>query len=314
MSSQPSICLLMIVRDEAAIIHRCLFSVREHIDHWLIADTGSKDATIAKIKVALKDIPGELISLPWSDFSTVRNKLRELSRGRSDYVLWLDADETIAFSTDQPWLNLNKSGYGVEVKTPRGSWLQWRLARDDCHYCYAGSVCEVVIGPDPIPFLGGIALTHHEDGVRWHDPAKNQRTLLALQSAFLDAPKNPPLVLALADNYAVKGELIEALHYYHKRASMTGDDAQTWYALYQAARMQDELGFGTQQVIQAYYQAYNFRPGKIEPLMRIATRCRREQKLETALAIVETALKTEQVDYNYFFEPDVFFEYSAVHF
>jgi len=40
-----TICLVMIVKNEAHVIRRCLESVRPLIDTWLIIDTGSTDGT-----------------------------------------------------------------------------------------------------------------------------------------------------------------------------------------------------------------------------------------------------------------------------
>lgn len=304
MSLQPSVCLLMLIRDEAVILDRCLLSVRAYIDNWLIVDTGSKDDSVNKVKTVLEDIPGELVHLPWTDFATIRNELQQLSRGRADYILWLDADETITSSSHQPWIDLHEQAYSIEVKTSRGSYLQCRLIRDDNDYCYTGNIVETITTPELTPVLDSISVTHHEDGVRWRDPAKNQRDILAFKSALLDTPKDPLLTLALADSYAAQGELVEALHYYQIRASLKGHEAQVWYALYQAARMQDELGFGIEKVIQAYYQAYDYRPEKIEPLIRIARHCRRAQKLDTGLNIIKTALETVDIDREYYFEPD----------
>ncbi len=85
----------MMVKDESRVIERCLKSVRQHIDCWLIADTGSKDDTIARIEAELEGIPGEIIELAFVSFSKTRNQLRQLAAGRADYVLWLDADEVI---------------------------------------------------------------------------------------------------------------------------------------------------------------------------------------------------------------------------
>ena len=45
LSGPQSICLSMIVRDEAQVIRRCLDSVRPFIAHWAVVDTGSVDGT-----------------------------------------------------------------------------------------------------------------------------------------------------------------------------------------------------------------------------------------------------------------------------
>ena len=36
-----SLCLNMIVKNEAHVIRRCLDSVRPFVSHWVIVDTGS---------------------------------------------------------------------------------------------------------------------------------------------------------------------------------------------------------------------------------------------------------------------------------
>jgi glycosyltransferase involved in cell wall biosynthesis len=42
---RQTVCLNMIVKNEAHVIRRCLASVRPLIDRWLIVDTGSSDGT-----------------------------------------------------------------------------------------------------------------------------------------------------------------------------------------------------------------------------------------------------------------------------
>src|SRR2546423_765429 len=92
---RPSICLAMIVRDEAAVIERCVDSVRDHIDTWVICDTGSVDGTQDAIRRTLADLPGELHERPWVDFGHNRTELMRLARGKADYLFLLDADWTV---------------------------------------------------------------------------------------------------------------------------------------------------------------------------------------------------------------------------
>lgn len=40
-----TVCLCMIVKNEAPVIRRCLDSVRPLITNWVIVDTGSTDGT-----------------------------------------------------------------------------------------------------------------------------------------------------------------------------------------------------------------------------------------------------------------------------
>src|SRR5262245_49942 len=85
----------MIVRNEAPVIRRCLDSVRPWIDAWCVVDTGSSDGTQALVRQALAGLPGDLVERPWVDFAHNRTEALAAARGRADYVLVIDADETL---------------------------------------------------------------------------------------------------------------------------------------------------------------------------------------------------------------------------
>ena len=42
---EKTLCLCMIVKNEAKIITKCLDSISNYIDYWVISDTGSTDGT-----------------------------------------------------------------------------------------------------------------------------------------------------------------------------------------------------------------------------------------------------------------------------
>src|SRR5215510_11814980 len=87
-----TICLSMIVRNEAHVIARALRSVRGIIDYWIVCDTGSTDATIPLVFEALCGIPGELHAHEWVDFGHNRSLAIALARDKADYSLIIDAD------------------------------------------------------------------------------------------------------------------------------------------------------------------------------------------------------------------------------
>ncbi|MGA2037171.1 MAG: glycosyltransferase, partial [Acidimicrobiales bacterium] len=92
-SRRPTICLAMIVKNESAVIERCLRAALGNFDSWVIVDTGSDDDTCERIEAILAGVPGRLEHRPWVDFGHNRTELMELAYEESaDWLLLLDAD------------------------------------------------------------------------------------------------------------------------------------------------------------------------------------------------------------------------------
>lgn len=86
--SEPTLCLCMIVKDEAQTLPRCLGSVQGIVDEIVVLDTGSTDAT----PQIAAEFGAKVHFYPWnSNFSEARN--HALQFVQSDWVLVLDADE-----------------------------------------------------------------------------------------------------------------------------------------------------------------------------------------------------------------------------
>jgi glycosyltransferase involved in cell wall biosynthesis len=109
------VCLSMIVKNEAAVIERCLASVLPHIDAWAICDTGSSDGTQDLIRRRLVHLPGELIERPWVDFATNRNEALDLARRHGDYALVVDADDIVEADSRFTFGAIDAAAYMLEV-------------------------------------------------------------------------------------------------------------------------------------------------------------------------------------------------------
>ncbi|TFI59630.1 glycosyltransferase [Sphingomonas parva] len=82
------LALVMIVRNEARSLARCLESVRGVVDRIIVLDTGSTDATV---EIA-RSLGAEVHHAPWpNDFAAARNAALDLSD--ADWNLILDGDE-----------------------------------------------------------------------------------------------------------------------------------------------------------------------------------------------------------------------------
>ncbi|MEX0642257.1 MAG: glycosyltransferase, partial [Pirellulales bacterium] len=97
---RPRLTVAMIVRDAADVLANALDSVRAIADEIVVADTGSTDGTI-EIARQGADIA---IEIEWLDsFAAARNEC--LRRVTGDWVLWLEADETIEDTSAQQLRN-----------------------------------------------------------------------------------------------------------------------------------------------------------------------------------------------------------------
>jgi len=122
----------MIVKNEEDFLANCLNSVKDIADEIIIVDTGSTDNTI---NIA-KKFNAKIISFNWvNDFSAARNE--SLKHATKDWILVLDADETIANSDLKKIKELTKTnnqiGYSFIQRsyTDNSSSPKWISSKDD---------------------------------------------------------------------------------------------------------------------------------------------------------------------------------------
>lgn len=85
-----TIAVAMIVKNEEALLARCLESVKD-ADAIYIADTGSQDRTI---EIARQYTDNVFLDYVWDDsYCDAQNHLLDKIRGKEDFVLSIDADE-----------------------------------------------------------------------------------------------------------------------------------------------------------------------------------------------------------------------------
>ena len=108
MINRKALCLNMIVKNEMANLKRCLGSIKDHIGCWVIGDTDSSDGTQEFIEsfFAVRNLPGELHSFPFTNFEKARNAALGFAYSSQlgyDYLLFADADmELVVENQDFP--------------------------------------------------------------------------------------------------------------------------------------------------------------------------------------------------------------------
>ena len=275
-----TVCLNMIVKDEAPVIARCLASVRPLIDSWAIVDTGSTDGTQEIVRRQLADLPGELIERPWRDFAGNRTEALQHARGRADYVFVIDADEVVALDPDFELPRLTADVYIVEMALGGCTYPRRQLVRDALPWRYEGVLHEYIACEEagPEAELKGIRTIPHQDGSRARDPNTYRRDALRLEEALIDEPDNARYVFYLAQSYRDARDPESALRHYRRRAEMPGWREETWYALYQVALIEESMERPWSEVLEAYLAAFELVPDRAEPLFRIGLHYQRRRE------------------------------------
>lgn len=225
-----TLALVMIARDEARCIERCLHSARPHVDQMLVLDTGSTDATARLAQRA----GARVEHFAWSDdFAAARNAaLQAAEAAGATWSLVLDADEWLLDGTGLHTLRARTpDAVGVvrvdnlfgadEADAARSiSWISRVLPRGAR---YEGRVHEQ---PDARWPRQRLPVTIAHDG--YLDApmrAKRGRNQRLLQRALDSAPDDPYLHYQLGKDHELQARFEQALpHYRRAQAQVTPAD------------------------------------------------------------------------------------------
>ena len=296
-AARQTICLSMIVKNEAPVIRRCLDSVRPLIDYWVIVDTGSIDGTQDIIRDHLRDLPGELYERPWQDFSFNRSEALSLSRPHGDYSLIIDADDTLEIPEDYQLPELTSDAYFLEFKDAAIQYQRLQLVRNTLPWCYVGVLHEF-LAADGANAYGNlpIIIRRNHDGARRRDPATYQKDAAVLEAA-LERETDPFLLsrytFYLAQSYRDSGEKQKSLEKYLERAELGFWQEEVFVSLLQAARLKEQLGHSEQEVFDAYTRASNAAPARIEALHGASWLCRLKNRYEDGYQIATRGLNID---------------------
>ncbi len=294
----PTVCLNMIVKDEAPVIERCLTDAKPLVDAWCIIDTGSTDGTQEIVRRVMGDLPGTLHERPWKNFGHNRTEAIRLAAGMADYILTIDADETLDRAADFDWHGLSGDALLIEKRRGARRYRVLNLVRDGLDWEWTGAVHEALSSPHSFRArnFDGIAIISPREGMRARDPLTFRRDALMLEEALLEEPENRRNVFYLAQSYRDAEEYGLALKHYRRRAAMGGWSEEVFCALYQAARMMVFTGEPVGACIEAFLKAHNHTPRRAEPLYQVGMHFAGEKQWAAAWLFLEQAAAREMPD------------------
>lgn len=290
---KQTVCLNMIIKDETDVIRRCLASAKPLIDYWVIVDTGSTDGTQEMVKEFMKDVPGELHERPWKNFAHNRNEALQLAKGMGDFLLFIDADETFQYAPEFRFPYLDRDAYFVTTDFGGMAYGRMLLVRSAKDWQWRGVLHEALYmdTPHSVGQLEGIKNFVRTDGARSKDPQKYQKDAALLETALKEDPHNTRYQFYLAQSYKCAGELEKSLVNYRKRIEMGGWDQEIFWSKFQVALLLDEMKAPSDEVVNAYFDAYATRPSRVEPLYYLANYYRRQGNNAAAYTISTLGVK-----------------------
>lgn len=309
----PTVCLNMIVKNEAHVIRRCLESVLPFIDHWVIVDTGSSDGTQTLVRELMRSKPGELHERPWKSFGHNRNEALQLAKPHADYLFFIDADEQLLLPPRFERARLAAHGYYLNCKYGGTTYARCALVSARLPWRWEGVVHEYLGCDQPFQLqtLAGPTVLVSHDGARSRDPDTYLKDAALLEEALRATPNNPRDTFYLAQSYRDAGQLEKSREIYLRRATMKGWDEEGWYALYQVAMLDEKLNRDPAAVSFSYLSAYQRRPTRAEPLVRLARYHRLRKEYELALLYARRAAALPRPA-DLLFVDDATYHYSAL--
>jgi glycosyltransferase involved in cell wall biosynthesis len=300
----PSLCLCMIVKNESAVIARCLQSVKPIIDYWVICDTGSDDNTKKLIAEHLTGAPGELHETQWVNFAHNRTEVLTLAKGKADYALIVDADMTVNVYGDfKP--TLTADSYRIKYEGDL-DYRQVMLVSNLHDWKYYGVTHEYIHSPTAAAQqnLDTLTLTHYCDGSGRRE--KINRDIALLESGLEDEPNNARYMFYLAQSYRDAGRYDSAMEWYQKRVAAGGWAEEVWYSLYQISRLTRILGYDNATVLDAALRAYEYNPARLEPLYLLVRNYREKREYRTGYLLSKVLPETPYPKDSLFIEKDVY--------
>lgn len=308
---KPSICLNMIVKNESKVITRCLDSVKDRIDYWVISDTGSTDGTqkIIRDYFAQHNIDGILLENEWRDFAHNRNIALEHAQNKADYILIMDADDCLVAADNFQFGNLTADSYNLNIRYKELKYANRKLIRTRIAWKWQGVLHEYLETDAPFTsevLQGDYFIRASTEGARSNDPNKYLNDANVLIKALQDEPNNTRYRFYLAQSYRDAGDAEAAIAHYQKRAAMGGWMEEAWYSLFEIARLKEQGNYPQDEIISAYLKAYEYRPQRAESLHHLARHLRIHNRFALAYPYALAAANTPLPDDILFVIPDVY--------
>jgi len=254
----PRSALVMIARDEAHCIGRCLASVRPYVDQMIVVDTGSQDDTAS----IAQRCGAQVHHFAWcDDFAAARNAA--LAHSSADWNLILDADEWLLGGTEalvralrapNGFVGLLPIHSDFDLQGRCEAAVSWIPRLLPAGVLYAGRIHEQPVSDHP---RERVAVQVGHDGYRTETLRKKKGRNRSLLLRVLEAePSDAYSHYQLGRDYEVYEEFEQALPAYAEAPSRSSQTdrfrhdlvVRTLYSLKKLKRFDEALQFAEQEM------------------------------------------------------------------
>jgi len=323
------VVLVLMIKNEARILQRCLSAAAPAVDAVLFVDTGSEDETQALAR-AFSERPCKLVEDAWEDFGCNRTKSLEHARRfaseelgwelERSYALVLDADMCLRGSLEQLRAVLAEHPLqGVQLLQRLGdlSYYNTRLLRLSEPWRCEGLTHEYWTGANAAALPAAVAwVEDFGDGGSKEDKFERDERLLL--RGLAEQPTSERYIFYIAQTYHCKNEPEKAIEWYRKRIAAGGWDEEVWYSHYMIAANQIKLD-RLEDAERTVRESLPLQPDRIEAALLLVSHLRERANYAKAWEFLMIAASKTKPASALFLEEEAYghrlqFEHAFLHF
>lgn len=226
----------MIVKNEEAVMKRCLSCVQTFADEIIVVDTGSVDRTVD----ISREMGAKIYDYPWGDdFAAARNY--SFSKATMEFQMWLDADDVIdeenqkkmsmLKETLDPSVDVIFMHYEMNHQKEASPVIfdRERLVKKGKHFVWEGRVHETLKINGKISYQD-ITIKHKKEQI--NDPFRNLRIFEKMRKEQVQfTPRDQYYYARELQQHNKITEAVEQYECFLKREAWTEDQVQACYEL-----------------------------------------------------------------------------------
>lgn len=307
------VMVILMIKNESAIIKRCIERALTIADAIFVADTGSTDGTVELLCELLPTlpVPAKMVGHPWKNFGHNRTRSFQDAVEFCDELEWekeltygllLDADMCFVMTDKFKKSDLTQNSYSIIQKSGSLEYYNTRFVKLAYPWKCVGVTHEYWDGSD----TGKLKTVYIDDiGDGGAKADKFERDMRLLEEGLKEDPTNARYMFYLAQTYKDLKRLPEAIEMYKKRVLAGGWYEEVWFATYQIARLCHELGNITDMEYWGL-KGWDFHKKRTENLYLLTRVFRERGENYKAWHYMKLGLTVPKTDDQLFIETDIY--------